>query len=368
MEISRSQSELDPSSVLGFGAALALLDSMEGVAELLTGAVRSMRLADLQAVILDGDGEPQVVGRLGPDPLPESVVTELRAISQESSFGDGAGAHATQREVPLSAAKHSALAERGVERLSTIRLGTIDHDFGTLAVGLTGDRAHDALQSSPLQMMAAQASMALHRIRLDRQREAKEEALQASESRYRELYENAPVAYLSVDTEGTIHMANRRATDLLCASTDSLVGQPLTRFHAEAGEDARTIRSLLAGIEENRRLYDREVRIERADGTRIWTRTSIQPIPSSEAPSECLVTMIDITERVRMEEALREARDNLEDRVEERTAELEATNARLQKQAGRLATLRDIDQAILAAKSPDEIATAALRRVRHLMP
>jgi K+-sensing histidine kinase KdpD len=64
--------------------------------------------------------------------------------------------------------------------------------------------------------------------------------------------------------------------------------------------------------------------------------------------------------------ALRQAR--LLERVEDRTAELERANERLSHRTQRLRTLRDIDQAILAAESPEEIAAEAIRRVRDILP
>jgi K+-sensing histidine kinase KdpD len=78
--------------------------------------------------------------------------------------------------------------------------------------------------------------------------------------------------------------------------------------------------------------------------------------------------MVDITDRVDMETALREARDELEARVEARTAELRGANERLKRQTKRLEALRDVDRAILAAESPREVASVAARRAQDLVP
>ena len=217
MEASHYTSDLDPSSVLGFGSALAMLDSTEEVARLLTGALRSMGLADLQAVVLDPDADagPRVFGSLGTRPQPEPVVDELR---RGAPFPDTADAHGTPSHHRVEVPEESALADQGIDHLATVRLGTLDQEFGGVVAGLRADDTHTSLQLSSLQMMAAQASMALHRIALHREQESQQEALRESEARYRELYENAPVAYLSATAEGEIRMANRRATELFATS------------------------------------------------------------------------------------------------------------------------------------------------------
>jgi len=370
MEPSHHSSDLDPSSVLGFGSALAMLDSADEVGRLLTGALRSMGLADLQAVVLAeaSDEESRVVGSLGTQPLSASIVDELRAIGPDLHSGDEESGGPSQQRVEVCPETHPALTEAGVQRLFVVRLGTIDEDFGRVVAGRTDASAPSPMQASTLQMMAAQASMALHRLQLNRQRERKAEALRTSEARYRELYENAPVAYVSVNGASEIQMANRRAAALLGTAKETLLGKTLTHFCADTAEAAETIEQLTACIRGSTRLYDQEVQICRADGEQIWVSMSIQPIEPRDAEKQCLVMMADITERMEMETALREARDELEERVQARTAELEATNDQLRRQTKRLEALREVDRAILSAESPREIASVAVQRAQSLIP
>lgn len=84
----------------------------------------------------------------------------------------------------------------------------------------------------------------------------------------------------------------------------------------------------------------------------------------------------------RVEEELRKHRYRLEHLVQERTAELSSRNQQLRHEiaerenaeealrshAERLRTLRNIDQAILAAQSPQEIAQSALSHFHKLVP
>ncbi len=368
MELSHHTSDLDPSSVLGFGSALAMLDSTEEVARLLTGALRSMGLADLQAVVLtnEEDDEPRVFGSAGARALPDSVVDALRQWAPNASAdADGSGSP-SHHEVEVS--PDGCLSEHGIDRLALVRLGTLERDFGTVVAGLAPGTQHTPLQISTLQMMAAQASMALHRIALDQKRAAQEEALRASEARYRELYENAPAAYLSATPDGEIRMANRRATDLFGASESTLVGRTLPKFCADTAAGHEAAERLADHLESGQPVRDDEVKLCLPDGDRIWVSLTMRPVALGDGSAERLVMMVDVTERRRMEVALREARDALETRVEARTAELERANDRLEQQTRRLQALRDIDQAILAAESPKEIATETLRRARQIIP
>ena len=369
MELSHHTSDLDPSSVLGFGSALAMLDAPEEVARLLTGALRSMGLADLQAVVMEGAAEdgPRVYGSAGVRPLPEAVVDELSRWTTHASgqAGDDAGPPShRQLDVP----DESAVAEHGIDRLAVVRLGTLERDFGVAVAGLEEGTTHTPLQASSLQMMAAQVSMALHRIELDREQAAQETALRESEARYRELYENAPVAYLSATAEGEIRMANRRATELFDVSEAVLVGRSIPDFCAETPEGREAAQRLAKCLQNGEPVRDDEVALCLPDGDQLWVRLTMRPVEVGDGPRERLVMMVDVTERRRMDAALREARDELETRVEDRTAELERANERLEQQTHRLRALRELDQTILAAESPREIATETLRHTRQIIP
>jgi len=370
MEPSHYTSDLDPSAILGFGSALALLDTAPEAGRLLTGAFRSMGLADLQAVVFAGasGNDSEVVGSLGTRALPDAVVEELRRLPNALALSGTQAGRLACKQLEISSGAQPALAAEGVRRLTLVRLGTVGHDFGVAVAGQRSETPHTPMQRSCMQMMAAQVSMALHRIKLDRQRRTKEEALRESESRYRTLFESAPVAYVSVTGSGEIRMANPRAAELMGTATEDLRGRTLTSFCANTTEASRTTQRLTECIREGRELHDEGVQICRADGERIWASLSVQPIDPSQAGAECLVMMIDVSERVEMESALREARNELEDRVAARTEELEAANERLREKTERLATLRTIDQAILEAESPAEIATEALRHIEHILP
>lgn len=81
-------------------------------------------------------------------------------------------------------------------------------------------------------------------------------------------------------------------------------------------------------------LYDVEHRILRSDGRVRWLSTRSQTLFTGEGaerrPARTVGAVLDITERKRAEQVLRELTEQLEVRVRERTAELEAANRELE--------------------------------------
>src|SRR5208282_6303606 len=71
-----------------------------------------------------------------------------------------------------------------------------------------------------LRIFAARVAAVLERLRAERR-------LSASERRFRDLYEEAPVGYLSVGVDGRIQSANQRAAQLIGYSADELEGLPI---------------------------------------------------------------------------------------------------------------------------------------------
>src|SRR5207245_10124029 len=72
-------------------------------------------------------------------------------------------------------------------------------------------------------IVAARASAELERLWA-------EQRLRESEARYRDLYENAPSAYLIVGTDGRILGANRRLAEMLGYPVDELMGAMIHSF------------------------------------------------------------------------------------------------------------------------------------------
>jgi PAS domain S-box-containing protein len=124
-------------------------------------------------------------------------------------------------------------------------------------------------------------------------------ALQVEVEALRDLYENAPNAYLLLDTDGRILRVNRRVTDLLGYSAGEFVGAALHSFMADtpAGK-ARSLevtRNHLAGAA----VAGWELEMRHQDGRPLWVKLWLEPRRGADgAVGVGRATFVDITERV----------------------------------------------------------------------
>ncbi|MEX2530862.1 MAG: response regulator [Gemmatimonadota bacterium] len=138
----------------------------------------------------------------------------------------------------------------------------------------------------------------VHQIELEMQNEALRRAqgeLGASRARYFELYDLAPVAYLTVSETGLILEANLTSVPLLGEERSALVGRPFTRFIRSTSQDTyyRHRKSVVhAGAAQTC-----EIEMQRADGTAFDGRVVSMPAtgPDGEVVSRVVVT--DVTQR-----------------------------------------------------------------------
>lgn len=154
-----------------------------------------------------------------------------------------------------------------------------------------------------------------------------EEALRESEARYRRLVEFSPET-IAVHAEGKIVYINPAGARLLgAANPDELVGKPVQDFILQDYQEiVKAGRSNNTEIGSANPLLERK--ILRLDGKIIDVEVTIMPIDYRNKPA-VQVVMRNVTDRRRAEEELKRAHNELEDRVGERTAELQMVNDQL---------------------------------------
>jgi PAS domain S-box-containing protein len=140
------------------------------------------------------------------------------------------------------------------------------------------------------------------------ERERAEAAMRESEERYRDLYEHAPLAYITVGADGLIRMTNERAARMLGRSKAELIGRPVLDLYADtpAGKSRAedVFRRFLAGED----LSDVELEMRRADGDPVWVSLTVRAMKDGRGRVvESRSMLVDVTERKRVERALRDS-------------------------------------------------------------
>lgn len=135
-------------------------------------------------------------------------------------------------------------------------------------------------------------------------------ALELSHARYFDLYDLAPVGYLTVAASGLIVEANLSAATLLGIARSALVKCPLSRFIVKAHQDSfyQCRRQLL----ETGQAQSCELQVLQSDGVMLWVRLIVSAVQDGSDTPALRVILTDISERKRLDEALRETNQNLE--------------------------------------------------------
>ncbi|HUB47730.1 MAG TPA: AAA family ATPase [Acetobacteraceae bacterium] len=165
-----------------------------------------------------------------------------------------------------------------------------------------------------LKLLASQAAISLENARLhtalmheNRDRQQAEEALRASEGRWRSLFENVPVGVMLLGPDDRYVAVNRAFQDMVGFSEAELCDRsPIEITHEDDRIGTQAI--LAARAVGDATAFRREKRYKRKDGGIIWADVSSFMVPvMGGAPLEA-VFAIDITDRKQAEEALRRSR------------------------------------------------------------
>jgi two-component system sensor histidine kinase UhpB len=154
-----------------------------------------------------------------------------------------------------------------------------------------------------------------------------EDALRESESRYRALAESTRDIIYILDRQGTLLYANQAASQCIGIPCDDLVGKrqadlfppEMAKVHIE-----KTGRVFATGE------VSAEDELFHFGPHEVWLRVHLLPLRDDSGQITSVMGVChDITARKRTEESLQRAHDELERRVEQRTAELTRANEEL---------------------------------------
>jgi len=132
-----------------------------------------------------------------------------------------------------------------------------------------------------------------------------EQALRASEERWRRVFESSAVAMALADGNRRIVAVNPACERLLGYAPEEFLAMSALDF--KYGDDRAVSARMLEELEQGRRRdFQAEMRFKRKTGEAIWVNASVSYVPATEITSALFPAVIeDITERKRAEAALR---------------------------------------------------------------
>lgn len=176
-------------------------------------------------------------------------------------------------------------------------------------------------------------------------RVASEAMLRKSEEHFRRLMQASPIAIQVFAPDGTMVDANWRWEQMWGVSVERMVGRfnPLRVDVLREWGIMSFVERAFAGEEVDFPDFEYDPQLLGLQGDRLWVRMRTYPIYDDQNQ---LVNVVALSEDI---------------------TEQKETAVALRQTSERLSVLREIDQAILAAQTPQEIALAALSRMRQLI-
>ena len=219
----------------------------------------------------------------------------------------------------------------------------------------SGLPALTVLFGTVLSLLLAWIAHSYNALRLEiAERRRVEEALRTSESRFSGMLEICAHFVISMDAGQSITLYNHAAERIFGYTAEEALGQKVEILIPERLREVhRQHITRFAQSKQNSLHMSERIPVFglRKDGTEFPMAASISKL-SVEGKTSFTILGNDITVQVRTEEELRSARDNLELRVRERTAELAEANFSLQSEIG---------ERIRAEKEVDELSRRVMR-------
>ena len=174
----------------------------------------------------------------------------------------------------------------------------------------------------------------VHQIELEMQNDElrkSQQELEDSRDEYSNLYDFAPVGYITLSGKGIILKVNLTCTKLLGLERSSLIEKPLSRYIARENHD-----DYYQLFNRNLQIDEHEVcelKMVRSDGSEFYAHLEcVLVLAKNENEKEIRITITDITARKLVSLEIKALNASLEQRVVERTAEVVESNKALQKE------------------------------------
>ncbi|MCU0574739.1 MAG: PAS domain S-box protein [Syntrophobacteraceae bacterium] len=196
----------------------------------------------------------------------------------------------------------------------------------------------------------------VHQIELEMQNaelRTAQEQLSESLARYSDLYDFAPVGYVTVDSAGLILESNLTFAAQLGLERGRLIGSPLWLYAAapDRGKVQSHLDQVLKTSERRRRTC--ELRLAGLSGPEHFVQLDSIRARNVDGVKVCRISVTDISHRKEAEAGIRRMQEDLESRVKERTLDLSESEGKFRRLFSEFQTLLNAISDTLVLVSPD---------------
>lgn len=188
------------------------------------------------------------------------------------------------------------------------------------------------------------------------QRRRAQRQLSQTLGEFQSIFDNSQVGILMLREGRKIYRANQRLADIFgYSSPDEFVGKSVRIFHKDDDNFQEFGTQFFDTLSSGKHVHI-EFELAKKDGSPIWILLSGKAVDGSIPPNldkGVIWVMDDITDRKNFENELGKLNSQLEDRVQERTRELEIQTKKIQSANSRLQELDKLKSAFLSTVSHD---------------
>jgi len=254
------------------------------------------------------------------------VIQDEDIIITNSSFADMLGYDKESLvDTPFEDLIEPMSRRRDQEMIEALVTGEHATRFITRLLSKNNDVLHVEITPTEIKLDGAPAIIATIRD-ITSQMEL-EAAVTELENRFATLYDLSPVAYFTLNRNGTIEQVNAAGEELLGCDADFIIGKSLSEFLPDPepryDPGADIVREAVRG----KSVSGLEIQMKKGDGKIIWVNISSSPLTSgTEKVSEIGLTAFDVTTRRGVEQRLRHESERANLYMEVMTSDLNMTN------------------------------------------
>jgi diguanylate cyclase (GGDEF)-like protein/PAS domain S-box-containing protein len=293
-------------------AIVGTLNLEEALQLIVEEAAKLLKVDGTGLRLLEGD-RLVLTGRYG---LAENLM-----LTHSIGIGESISGQVAQENRPITVndvdaaddlgTQHRAqILSRGVRSYLGVPVRYRDRLVGVLIAFGTSRRRFSKEEINLVTSFADHAAIAIENSRLYRsaeqeitERKRTEGALQASENRFRALYDDTPAMFFTLDENVTILSVNSFGAEQLGYRVDELIGRSASTLYLQS--DRATIRKHLATcLEEPGTVKQWELPKVRKDGNLLWTRETARVVQGTESNPTVLLAGKDVTESHKLSEQL----------------------------------------------------------------